>query len=573
MAPSTALSRQWGDPTAHGYDRSSFPALRSAGDEGSGIDTVVILEERIDLRIQIEATLGELFGREVTFTWDSGRLIPMVRRSDDQVAYRLDRDECHGIKELVVLLTHLYDTGSDYLIIDEPELNLHPQHQAFFMQEVRRLSGDPHTDAQKKVVFLITHSPFILDLRTDEDLASVVSFDLEYSVPKRLGSAALGAGEMSNFVRHLNAHHKQFFFADNPIFVEGSQDADIIEALISARGASVAAAGSCIVIAGGKEAETQYLPLCTASGKLAHFVYDLDSLFSGGLRQRIRDSTSIREYLVEGGHGPSLDKYVGQLEKLLATVAKRLRANRQHPKLAKLHEVLNDLDSPPTGWSKPSLLKARTSVATAISMSRGAMVEALGETTVADIEGRIDTIVTALRESNIHVLPGGTLERYLPSFEGNLFSLSEDAKRKAVRREVDALSRQRWSEEKLAARYGDLYSVVARLPSSRRVDDESVVRRYLSDLIYKIQQMLGKNPHLTKDEISSTLASEQRAISDVFRLTDFDVVEDGNFQGTISVAPMLGKGVRVVQFSNRTNAGMSDFEIRPSTAENEPSVD
>ena len=201
------------------------------------------------------------------------------------------------------------------------------------------------------------------------------------------------------------------------------------------------------------------------------------------------------------------------------------------------------------------------------------MVEALDETTVADIEGRIETIVTALRESNIHVLPGGTLERYLPSFEGNLFSLSEDAKRKAVRREVDALSKRRWSEEDLAARYGDLYSVVARLPSSKRVDDESVVRRYLSDLIYKIQQMVRKNPHLTKDEISSTLASEQRAISDVFRITDFDVVEHGNFQGTISVAPMLGKGVRVVHFSNGTNAGMSDFEICPSQAENEPSMD
>ena len=223
----------------------------------------------------------------------------MVRRFGDQVTYRLDRDECHGIKELVVLLTHLYDTGSDYLIIDEPELNLHPQHQAFFMQEVRRLSGDPHTDAQKKVVFLITHSPFILDLRADDDLASVVSFDLEYSVPKRLGSAPLDGAEMSNFVRHLNAHHKQLFFADSPIFVEGSQDADIIEALMSARGASVAAAGSCIVIAGGKEPETQYLALCAASGKLAHFVYDLDSLFSGGLRRRIRDRTSIREYLVE----------------------------------------------------------------------------------------------------------------------------------------------------------------------------------------------------------------------------------------------------------------------------------
>ena len=75
--------------------------------------------------------------------WDSGVLIPKTSVGAIGTTYRLDTDECHGIKELLVLLTHLYSNSDKFLIIDEPEQNLHPQFQAFFMQEVRKVAGDP----------------------------------------------------------------------------------------------------------------------------------------------------------------------------------------------------------------------------------------------------------------------------------------------------------------------------------------------------------------------------------------------------------------------------------------------
>lgn len=86
------------------------------------------------------------------FAADSGNLIPTARLGDSGSPYRLDRDECHGLRELLVLLTHLHDTTTDYLIIDEPELNLHPQYQAFFVSEVRKVAGDPSTTIQSLFV-------------------------------------------------------------------------------------------------------------------------------------------------------------------------------------------------------------------------------------------------------------------------------------------------------------------------------------------------------------------------------------------------------------------------------------
>ena len=56
---------------------------------------------------------------------------------------------------------------------------------------------------------------------------------------------------------------------------------------------------------------------------------------------------------------------------------------------------------------------------------------------MADIEARLRRILEALKEKNIHVLPGGTLERYLPLFNGTVFEPDgSDQKREAILAEV-----------------------------------------------------------------------------------------------------------------------------------------
>ena len=89
------------DPFNSGYAKNRFQYLRDAGAQGSGIDTILLLEERMDLRIQVESTLSHLFSRELILEWDSGSLIAKVRRLGTGDFYRLDREECHGIKELL----------------------------------------------------------------------------------------------------------------------------------------------------------------------------------------------------------------------------------------------------------------------------------------------------------------------------------------------------------------------------------------------------------------------------------------------------------------------------------------
>ena len=559
MSGSNTFRNFWGDSFASGFDKNQFESLKSAGVQGSGIDTIVLLEERMDLRIQIEATLSHLFDREILLEWDSGRLVPTVSRRNGGSSYRLDREECHGIKELLVMLTHLYDDENRFLIIDEPELNLHPQYQAFFMQEVRKVAGDPESNYKKKVVFLVTHSPFILDLRSENDFKSVISFDLAYSVPKQVASLPLDMSSVSSFVRRLNVHHKQFFFSDNPIFVEGILDAWLVEAMMEARGVSVASAGSCIIDAGGAEEVNQYLKLCQGLGKTAHFLYDLDSLFQGNLRSCIRDDETIQSFLANAGLGTDFGKYCGQLDRKLNKLADELLAATLPSSLKGLGIFLKDL-GPKRQWPKEKWAKARTAIMTAVNLHREDMVSVVTPQTVEDIEGHRTQILTALKEKNIQVLPGGTLERYLPHYAGDEYDLSDNAKQSAVYAEIEEMTNLE-TEDALADRYGDLYAAVKNLPSKAEVDVDPVLRNHLSRYIYELQRTVVNNPDWPIDRIILRLNALQPSWNNVFVIQQFESDSNGGFSATLGIIEMLGQQERVVRVNDRTNAGKGNFQI------------
>ena len=568
MANPGRMAALWGDNLANGYAKNTFGTLRQAGAEGSGIDTILLLEDRMDLRIRIEGTLSHLFGRDVVLEWDSGNLVPKAVRRDTGESYRLDRDECHGIKELFVLLTHLYDQRHAHLVVDEPELNLHPQYQAFFMQEVRKVAGNPAAHPDRKVVFLITHSPFILDLRREDDLRSVISFDLSYSVPQQVAATSPAVSSAVVASGRLNAHHKQLFFSDNPVFVEGHHDAMMVEALMDARGASAAAAGSCVIDCGGVGEVNHYLVLCQTLGKQAHFVYDLDSLFQGRLRRCVGEDDQVQGLLAAAGLGPSFPKYVGELDRLLTGLIDLLVANTLSGPLEGLEELFVGLGKEARKqWDGDQLAKARTAVMTAIGTHRDDVVQMTDGSAVNDIEGRWRRILGTLVEKHIHVLDAGPIERYLPCFGGDLFAPTADAKRNAVERELEVLQRIQESaapgrETALANRYGNLYAVVARLPAKAEVDLDGTHRAHLSDYIHELQKAMTANPGWTAEQIQAHMSSQALAQSGVVSLDEFRVAGHGRFEATLGLPGLFGRTPRSVRVDSDTTIGnMRPFEL------------
>jgi hypothetical protein len=488
--------------------------------------------------------------------WDSGNLIPRARLARNGEIYRMDREECHGIRELLVLLTHLHNDQHAFLIIDEPELNLHPQFQSFFLQEVRKVAGTHIPGTSRKGVFLITHSPFILDLRTVEDLQSVFCFSADHGLPRFIG--ALRDAERDRFlslIPRLNVHHKQLFFADNPIFVEGISDAQLIEAIQERRKASITAAGSCLIDVGGCEEVTKYVELCRQYSKDAFFLFDLDSLFLGSLRQCLRADGQIAEFLASVGLGADFAAYCGTLDRELTNAVRIIEAAVDAGEvIAALNTYFRSL---PEDTKK--LARQRVAVLVEIAANRDAMLPLLTPQLVASIEGRLRHVQIALQAKHIFLLGGGALEHYLPSYSGDRFALSDGAKKAAVAAEV-ALLMSGAVDDTLEQRYGELFRCIAALPAKPPIDVESVLRGYVSAYIHELQGLVIGKPDWGRDRIIAHFGSSQTGIGKLVVLAKFERLGAGEFRAVLKIA---GSPVRLVDVSHETNAGMRRFSFRP----------
>ena len=551
------------DPFQEGLDKNIFQYLKEAGGQGAGIDAIVLLMERMDLLIQVEGTLSHLFDREISLEWDSGRLVPKVRRRGYDALYRLDREECHGIKELLVLLTHLYDDQTHFLIIDEPELNLHPQYQAFFLEEVRKVAGDPAKNGNKKVLFLITHSPFIIDLQSLDDMRSIISFDLEYAAPKQIYELNIPCSE--SFVRRLSAHHKQLFFSDNPVFVEGILDAWIVQGMMEALGTSLSGAGSCVIDVNGVEEVNQYLRLSQGLGKNAHFLYDLDALFRGTLRRYINEDGTIQNFLVTAGLGYSFVNYFGQLQQKMTALIDKLLSVSPTPQLTNLRGFLDKLGPRPQ-WNTEQYDRARVAVMTALSKYKEDVISKTSQNEVADIEARMAKILAALKEKNIHVLPGGTLERYLPLFKGSEFDPTSIQKREAVLAELETMTKIT-NEEDLAIRYTDLYKAIRSFPSKEPVNVDLVLRRRLATYMHSLQQTVVDYPDWDRERVQARMNSILPEYGNVFSIQHFERQSENEFQATIKVVDLLNQGSKVVEVTEQTITGMGAFTLKSADPE------
>ena len=152
------------------FEGAGYPVTFLRSDRANEESLLQILNTDLKIRQKIEDVLSNMFGKSIKFEERNGVIVPIVINKLRCVEYNLKDGECHGLKEIITLLIALYSCDSKCLILDEPELHLHPQFQLFFMNEIRKVvASDSH-----RIFFLITHSPFFIDLKQPEDLLGVV---------------------------------------------------------------------------------------------------------------------------------------------------------------------------------------------------------------------------------------------------------------------------------------------------------------------------------------------------------------------------------------------------------------
>lgn len=241
------------------------------------------LAERADILIKIQERLRKLFRRDILIDWDAGKLKISFSRLDIEAKPYSSGREASGLMQLVGILAALYDDDVGALLLDEPEVSLHPQLQAFLLNEIISVSGHPSSGETKKIVIIATHSTEMLKIQSPGDLSSLVfCYDL-MTDPVQIPADAseLKNKKVQGLIARLGQEHKLSLFSKSPLLVEGPSDVIICSALSSKLDMHLEAAGSQLLPVIGKGQMPTVGKLLRLLGKTPVALADADGIADG----------------------------------------------------------------------------------------------------------------------------------------------------------------------------------------------------------------------------------------------------------------------------------------------------
>lgn len=536
---------------SQGLNISHFKNYKSHGENyGLSTSAFVILRERLDIRILIEAFLSDIFKKTIRLVEEGGFLKPKMQNIKGGNEYNLKEKECHGLKELITLLTFLYDDSKECLILDEPELHLHPQFQSFFLSEMRRLAGNPKKTPGKKIFFLITHSPYFLDLKTIDDLKSVIVF--QNNAKPSFVEELEGQDEyiIKKFLPRFNTHHKQFFFSSNPVFVEGYTDQQLITLIYDKLEKNIGASGSCVVDVGGKDELGVFYRLCEKLGINPIVIADLDALFKGRLREVLCSNDKANKYIQDNGIGESLSQEIGDLEVKLKDIGTDLITKTSDD--SDIKHIIDNLK----GYNdiNENLEAFRLSVLLGIIRQKhklAAIVSPNYSAALNMIPGRLEQLIIAARQCNVHFIKIGELEHYYTQTAIDYLNITN--KDKAFHSERDFVLES--NIEQIQASYPDLISFLNVTIPYVEVDLFEHHKYQLIEWIQKIQTAIVRGEIENIEHLKQNARVNYALYNQIVEIVDFDMNQaDSTFRCRVKLPKKLSTEEIEFEITEKTTA-------------------
>jgi predicted ATP-dependent endonuclease of OLD family len=159
--------------------------------------------------------------------------IKRIRPLDNQYCVEFSRIDGSSVKlssgerEYLNLLSLIFlqDLDGGIMMIDEPELHLHPRWQKSFMDLIRSIAKKHHVQ-----FLIVSHSPHLIDPSTVPYVTRVFKDNNGHShivKPKRREIRKRSVKDILQLVNTLN--NEKMYFADKVVLVEGHEDRIIIE--------------------------------------------------------------------------------------------------------------------------------------------------------------------------------------------------------------------------------------------------------------------------------------------------------------------------------------------------------
>jgi hypothetical protein len=543
-----------------GLNISQFDDLKNRGEQyGLSSSAFIILKERLDVRVKIEALLSDIFNKTIRLVEEGGFLKPKIQNISGGTEYGLKEKECHGLKELMTLLTFLYDESKNCLILDEPELHLHPQFQSFLLSEIRKFSGDPKINPTKKLFFIITHSPYFLDLRSIDDLKSILV--CHYNEPPNFVDTLDTQDEyiLKKFLPRFNTHHKQFFFSPNPVFVEGYTDQQIITLLFDKLDYNISASGSSIIDVGGKDELAVFFRLCKKLDIKARILADLDAFFKGKLREVAQSEDNCNKFIQENGLGTDLANLIGELDRRLKIVADDLITKTSTDSdVTHLIDFLKPII--PIADKRNAVITSMMIALIKFNFKISLTVSPAIQSEIIYIIPRFHKLLEAFKAANIFIFPKGEIEHYYTQTTIDYLNLTDKEKNSSFHTERDYILAST-DKAVLETDYTDLIHVLKTCVPQIKVDLSRHLKFQIVEWIQTVQRAISKGDVSEIEGLKFNAKIDYKLFSQIIEVTELKVEDDKKFVCKIKIAKSLTDTHQEIVFTETTIPHTFEFKI------------
>ncbi|WNH51236.1 AAA family ATPase [Stenotrophomonas oahuensis] len=318
--------------------------------------------------------------RQLGYEWQLECTVPLKNQYD----IRLKKQESSflvgaassGERELLTYLFAIYalKVRDALILVDEPELHLHPKWQRMLLQLFRDLARDTGNR-----FLLATHSPTFISPESIHYVSRVFSQEQKSNIIKLDASALPDAKHLLNIINSQN--NERLFFADEVVLVEGISDRIFFEAWLDLHGRKDSTSKIVEVVSvGGKGVFPAYKKVLDAAGIPFSIIADRDYI----------------EQVGTPGVKALFDLDTGEIKKDVVDNIKSLDGDA----------LVQAIDTAIAGGSWTQAEEVWTYIKSRRRKLPSCLDEKQGEI--------LDSFLKEKRKERVHILKLGALERYLP---------------------------------------------------------------------------------------------------------------------------------------------------------------
>ena len=467
------------------------------------------MDERKDVFIKVSERLSVLFNRNIFIRWDAGHMKVFFEKTDSEQEYSVAA-EASGLVNVISILAALFDEVVEVLLIDEPEVSLHPQLQSYLLREMKSAAK-----RYNKTIIISTHSAEMIELNSASELCNFVFFRKD-SLPKQISpdTPELNSVKLKEFLLRMSLIYSEGFFAKKVMLIEGSSDMILCRYLCNRLNLKLDVAGSQIIPVEGKGQFPVITKLFRLIGKEVCVLTDLDGFTDDNNIVNLFAVLPEAIQIANDYGNRDLQSMIRDIKTKIDELVQSQKENmvmiyNQHP-----YWVNRDPEA------EDDKIIRRALVAQLFTVSADELATWPDSHEWTSLKKRINVLFDILENLGCFILRRGAVESYY-AFSPNT---TLNGKPSAAANEVSYWEEK--SNEQIYAQFSDLVRSLQFAALDKTVDESFAVKK---ELLSELALILGILPQVsTKKELLSCIKQAKGSAESLF---DYRIINDSKRLG------------------------------------------